>query len=157
MNERKSAGLLMYSLKNGDIKFFLVHPGGPFFANKDEGYWSIPKGIPEDNEQLLDTAKREFKEETGLDYGDDFIPLGTVNQKNNKTVHAWAFRTEIDNPVEITCNTCQVEWPPNSGRKITIPEVDKGNFFSEDEAKKKINSAQAEFIDRLLDEIKKQN
>ena len=150
MNERKSAGLLMYSVNKGEIKFFLVHPGGPFFANKDEGYWGIPKGIPEENEQLLDTAKREFKEETGLNFDDNFIPLGTVKQKNNKTVHAWAFKTDMDNPVEITCNTCQVEWPPNSGSRITIPEVDKGKFFDEEEARKKINSAQIEFIERLL-------
>ncbi len=145
----------MYSIKTGEIKFFLVHPGGPFFANKDEGYWGIPKGLPEDNEELLDTAKREFKEETGLNFDGNLLHLGTVKQKNNKTVYAWAFKSEMENPVEISSNTCQVEWPPKSGRILTIPEVDRGMFFDEQEARLKINNAQVEFINRLLDALEK--
>ena len=144
----------MYSLYNEKVKFFLVHPGGPFFRNKDDGYWGIPKGLLEEDEELLDTAKREFKEETGIKPEGEFIPLGKVKQKNNKTVHAWAFRSDLKNPVDITCNTCEVEWPPKSGRKITIPEVDMGSFFTEDEARVKIIKAQMEFIVRLLDVIK---
>lgn len=152
--EKQSAGLLMYSINNDKVKFFLVHPGGPFFKNKDDGYWGIPKGLLEENEKPLETAKREFKEETGLEPEGDFISLGTVKQKNNKTVHAWAFRADLENPVNISCNTCEVEWPPKSGRLITIPEVDKGSFFSEDEARIKINKAQIKFIIRLLEVLK---
>ena len=147
----------MYSIKDGQVKFFLVHPGGPFFSNKDNGYWSIPKGLTEGNEELLETAMREFKEETGIEPGDKFIHLGTVKQKNNKNVHAWAFQSDLENPVNITCNTCEVEWPPKSGRRFTIPEVDRGSFFSEEEARIKINNAQAEFIVRLLEVLKNGN
>ncbi len=155
MNDKNSAGLLMYSSNNGEVKLFLVHPGGPYFNKKDDGYWSIPKGLREENEDLLATAQREFEEETGIVPVGDFIPLGNVKQKNNKTVYAWAFKSDLDNPVEITCNTCEVEWPPRSGRYITIPEVDKGNFFGTEDARRKINRAQVEFIDRLLQELGK--
>ena len=155
MNVKKSAGLLMYGINGGDLRLFLVHPGGPYFSKKDDGYWSIPKGLLEENEELLAAAKREFKEETGILPVGDFIPLGTVRQKNNKTVHAWAFKSDLDNPVNISCNTCEVEWPPKSGLFITIPEVDKGIFFRLEEARRKINMAQVEFIDRLLQELER--
>jgi predicted NUDIX family NTP pyrophosphohydrolase len=154
MNEKISAGLLMYSFKSGGIKFFLVHPGGPYFKNKDEGYWSIPKGLSESEEDLLDTAKREFNEETGLNTSGNIISLDKVKQKNNKTVYAWAFESQLDNPVEIICNTFEMEWPPKSGRKQSFPEVDKGNFFALEEAKIKIIREQEELLHRLLQTLK---
>jgi predicted NUDIX family NTP pyrophosphohydrolase len=148
-----SAGLLMYSVKNGKLKFFLVHPGGPFFANKDNGYWGIPKGLTENNEKLLEAAKREFEEETGIEPKGEFLELGTVVQKNGKTVHAWAFECEKDENIEIECNTFKMEWPPKSGKFREFPEVDKGKFFTEEEAKIKINSAQLVFIERLKEKL----
>jgi predicted NUDIX family NTP pyrophosphohydrolase len=150
MNEKLSAGLLMFARNNGELKLFLVHPGGPFFTKKDEGYWSIPKGLPEEDENdLLETAKREFEEETGIIPGGEFIPLGTIIQKNKKVIHAWAFEIDKDDAIIIKCNTFDLEWPPKSGKLSSFPEVDRGEFFSVDEAKKKINSAQIELIDRL--------
>jgi len=154
MSELISAGLLMYTRKNNELKFFLVHPGGPFFKNKDNGYWSIPKGLSEEGEDLLAAAMREFEEETGIKPEGKFISLGTIKQKSGKTVHGWAFECDNDNPIEITCNTFEIEWPPKSGKIQKFPEADMGEFFSEDEAKKKINSAQIEFIERLKDYIK---
>ena len=144
-----SAGLLMYSLKNSELKIFLVHPGGPFFTKKDEGHWGIPKGLVENGEDLFETAKREFEEETGIVPAGKFIPLDSVVQKGGKKVYAWAYEVEDDSPIEITCNTFEMEWPPRSGKKQNFPEVDKGEFFTIEDAKKKINSAQIDFIDRL--------
>jgi predicted NUDIX family NTP pyrophosphohydrolase len=152
-----SAGLLMYHQNNTGIKVFLVHPGGPFFTNKDNGWWGIPKGLPDENEDLLNTAIREFEEETGLKPKGNYIPLGTVEQKGGKTVHAWAFENDNSDPVEIQCNTFTIEWPPRSGRFQDFPEVDKGDFFSIEEAEKKINSAQTEFLTRLMEYLKRDN
>jgi len=150
-----SAGLLMYSIDNGELKVFLVHPGGPFFTNKDEGYWGIPKGLQESDEDLLETALREFQEETGIIPAGEYIPLGTVRQKNNKTVYAWAFSVENSLPIEITSNTFEMEWPPRSGIRQHFPEVDKGEFFSPEIARKKIVEAQGEFISGLEKYLKK--
>jgi predicted NUDIX family NTP pyrophosphohydrolase len=144
-----SAGLLMYSINNGELKVFLVHPGGPFFKNKDDGYWGIPKGLPEGGEALFNTAIREFREETGINPMGDFLPLGSVKQKNGKTVHAWAFRVEDNKPVKIQSNTFELEWPPHSGIKQHFPEIDKGEFFSPDIAREKMVEAQREFISEL--------
>lgn len=155
MSSKISAGLLMYFLKNDELKIFLVHPGGPFFAKKDDGFWGIPKGLIDEGENLLDAAKREFEEETGLKPEGEFIELGKVEQKGGKTVYAWAFGCKSDEPFEIKCNTFPLEWPPKSGKYITIPEVDKGEFFSEETARRKINSAQEAFIDRLKEKLKK--
>jgi predicted NUDIX family NTP pyrophosphohydrolase len=149
MVKNVSAGLLMYAIKDDKLKVFLVHPGGPFFKNKDNGYWSIPKGLVEGNEDLLDTAKREFEEETGIVPEGEFIPLGTVTQKNNKTVYTWAFEINNSNAVSVKSNLFEMEWPPKSGRKQKFPEIDKGEFFTEESAKEKINPAQIEFIERL--------
>jgi len=154
MPEIISAGLMMFSEKNKEIKIFLVHPGGPFFAKKDDGYWGIPKGLADNNEELLDAAKREFKEETGIDPSGDFISLGSVVQKGGKRVYAWAFRTLKDDPIKIECNTFDLEWPPKSGRLQKFPEVDKGEFFNIEDSRKKINQAQKEFIDRLIAHLK---
>jgi len=148
-----SAGLLMYH--NGDeLKVFLVHPGGPFFINKDEGYWGIPKGLVEEDENLLQAAIREFEEETGIEPKGEYIPLGTIIQTNNKIVHAWAFKSDSSSQIYIECNTFEMEWPPHSGKKQKFPEVDRGEFFNLPQARKKIYSAQQVFIDRLLEHLK---
>jgi predicted NUDIX family NTP pyrophosphohydrolase len=149
MAELVSSGLLMYHFQNEKLKVFLVHPGGPFFTKKDNGYWGIPKGLVEKDEDLLEAAKREFEEETGLKPEGNFIPLDFVIQKGGKKVFAWAYEVKDDSFVEIVCNTFEMEWPPRSGRKQNFPEVDKGDFFTAGEARTKINSAQLEFINRL--------
>ena len=111
-----SAGLLMFNESKNGLKVFLVHPGGPFFAKKDDGYWGIPKGLIEDGEEIISAAKREFEEETGIKPAKDLFLLGTIVQSNNKEVHAWSFKNENDKPIEITCNTFEMEWPPHSGK-----------------------------------------
>jgi|SRR5690606_5091633 predicted NUDIX family NTP pyrophosphohydrolase len=155
MPEIISAGLLMYFKNKDELKVFLVHPGGPFFKKKDLGYWGIPKGLPNDFEDLLDAAKREFFEETGKEAHGKFIPLGTVIQKGGKKIHCWAFRGESDEQFDVKCNTFEIEWPPGSGKKQSFPEIDRGEFFIIDEARKKINPAQEEFINRLLEHLNK--
>jgi predicted NUDIX family NTP pyrophosphohydrolase len=149
MTKNISAGLLMYSRKNG-LKVFLVHPGGPYFMKKDGDTWGIPKGLTEEDEDHLQAAVREFEEETGIKPEGKFIPLGSVIQKGGKKVYAWGFECPNDDPVKITSNTCEIEWPPRSGKKITIPEVDKGEFFTIDDAKVKMKKAQHEFLEELL-------
>ena len=149
MTEIVSAGLLMYSFKNNELQVFLVHPGGPYFEKKDDGYWGIPKGLKEPNEELLDTAIREFLEETGITPYGGFIPLSSVKQKNGKVVYAWAFMSENENQIHLSSNTFEIEWPPHSGFKKKFPEIDKGQFFNIVEAKEKINEAQIEFLSKL--------
>ena len=153
MAELISAGLMMYTYQDKKLKVFLVHPGGPFFVKKDKGYWGIPKGLVEKDEDLFETAKREFEEETGVIPEGKFIPLGFVTQKNGKKVYGWAYEAKNDLPIEITCNTFEVEWPPHSGKKQNFPEVDKGEFFNIQDALEKINSAQIEFINRLKEHL----
>jgi predicted NUDIX family NTP pyrophosphohydrolase len=148
-----SAGLLMYHKDGNDLRVFLVHPGGPFFSKKDEGYWGIPKGLVEEKEEIMQAAIREFEEETGIQSKGKYIPLGTITQKNNKIVHAWAFESDNSEQIDIVCNTFEMEWPPRSGKKQKFPEVDKGKFFTISEARKKVYSAQQVFIDRLLDHL----
>ncbi|WP_461452438.1 NUDIX domain-containing protein [Mucilaginibacter sp.] len=152
MSTKQSAGILLYRNTNNILEVFLAHPGGPFFKNKDEGSWSIPKGEFLDDETPLDAAKREFEEETGQPIDGEFISLGSIRQKSGKTVYAWAVEGDIDHET-IFSNTCEVEWPPRSGKKITIPEIDRAGWFKVDEAKKKINPAQAELVNRLTDLI----
>lgn len=149
-----SAGLLMFNKSGDDLKIFLVHPGGPFFVKKDEGFWGIPKGLVEDNEDYFEAAKREFEEETGIKPEGEFIPLGTTIQNNNKIVHAWAFESANSEQIEITCNTFEMEWPPHSKIRRQFPEVDRGEFFNLSEAGRKIYSAQQIFIERLSDHLK---
>jgi predicted NUDIX family NTP pyrophosphohydrolase len=146
----------MFRRANGQLEVFLVHPGGPFFKNKDDGYWTIPKGEPDEGEDLFDTARREFGEETGLPLDDKakFIALGQVKQKAGKVVHAWAFEGDCD-PAALKCNFMKVQYPPGSGKWLSFPEVDKGAFFTLDEARVKINAAQAAFLDRLLEALAK--
>jgi len=154
MNAAISAGLLMYKFDGEELKVFLVHPGGPFFKYKDDGYWSIPKGLVEKEEELLITAIREFKEETGIEPIGEYNSLGWVKQKSGKTIHAWAFEYFGDNDIKILSNKFELEWPPNSGRKQLIPEIDDGRFFSIEEARLKISGAQAEFLDVLQKKLK---
>jgi predicted NUDIX family NTP pyrophosphohydrolase len=145
---KRSAGLLMYRRRNGQLEVFLVHPGGPFWAKKDMGAWSICKGEYAENELALEAAKREFQEETGFTAQGNFLELGVVQQASGKIVTAWAFEGDCD-PSKLISNLCQVEWPPRSGRTIEIPEVDRGGWFSIDAARERILKAQEPFLDRL--------
>jgi predicted NUDIX family NTP pyrophosphohydrolase len=154
--QKQSAGILVYRKTNNSLQVFLVHPGGPFFKNKDEGSWSVPKGEFLNDEEPLAAAKREFAEETGQSIDGNFIDLGSIRQKNNKTVYAWAVEGDIDHTLIIS-NTCEIEWPPRSGRQITIPEVDRAEWFNIATAKQKINPAQAELIDRLVATLNRAN
>jgi predicted NUDIX family NTP pyrophosphohydrolase len=145
---KRSAGLLMYRRRNARLEVFLVHPGGPFWAKKDLGAWSICKGEYADGEAPLEAAIREFQEETGFTAQGEFLELGTVQQSGGKMVSAWAFEGDCD-PGDLISNRCQVEWPPRSGRMIEIPEVDRGGWFSLSEASERILKGQAPFLDRL--------
>ena len=147
---RLSAGLLMYRIREGAVQVLLAHPGGPFFRNKDEGAWSIPKGEPAAGEELLATAQREFEEETGVKPGGPFLPLRPIQQKGGKIVYAWAFEGDCD-PAAVKSNTFTMEWPPRSGRLTEFPEMDRAEFFDLDTATKKIKAGQ----EALLDEIRK--
>ncbi|HEY1115283.1 MAG TPA: NUDIX domain-containing protein [Chitinophagaceae bacterium] len=146
---RTSAGILLYRLRNNYLEVFLVHPGGPYWKGKEEGAWSIPKGEFGEGEDGLDTARREFGEETGQEIKGYFIDLGVVQQKGGKQVYAWAVEGDID-AEKIRSNSFRQEWPYKSGKWITVPEVDKGGWFSVEETRHKINPAQFEFIDRLV-------
>lgn len=152
MKDVVSAGLLMFDRQGegSSLRVLLVHPGGPFFRNKDEGAWSVPKGLPEAGETLEQAAKREFREELGFAPAPPYMPLGEVRQKAGKRVVAWAFHGELPQPFVLTCNTFEVEWPPRSGRRQSFPEVDKAEMFSLPVAREKINPAQAVFLDTLL-------
>ena len=145
-----SAGLLMYRKAASGLEVFLAHPGGPFFAKKDDGVWTIPKGEPDPGEDLLHCARREFEEETGLaPEADEFVALGHVKQSNGKIVHAWAFEGAWGER-ELRCNLVELEWPPRSGRKQTFPEIDRAAFFTIDAARRKLIPAQVAFVDRLI-------
>jgi predicted NUDIX family NTP pyrophosphohydrolase len=149
-NNKQSAGILLYRLKKGAVEFFLVHPGGPFWAKKNEGAWSIPKG-EFTTELPLDAAKREFMEETGaMPPTNEYTPLTPIKLKSGKTVHAWAVEGDI-NAEAIKSNTLEIEWPPKSGKVIRIPEVDRAAWFTADEAIYNINIAQAAFITQTVD------
>jgi predicted NUDIX family NTP pyrophosphohydrolase len=148
-NSRVSAGLLMFRRVRSTLEVFLVHPGGPFWKNKDEGAWSIPKGEATAGEDLLTRAQIEFEEELGVKPQGDWIPLGSLKQKAGKTVHAWAFEGDLPDNFELRSNTFQREWPPHSGNTATFPEVDRAEFFPIKIAQRKINPAQAAFIERL--------
>lgn len=147
-SSRSSAGLLLYRRPAGSLEIFLAHPGGPFWSNRDAGAWTIPKGIPEPGEELLATACREFEEETGVHAVGPFFPLGSIRQKAGKLVHAWAWEGDAD-AERIISNTMRTEWPRGSGRVLAFPEVDRCSWFDQNNARQKINPAQAEFIDRL--------
>jgi predicted NUDIX family NTP pyrophosphohydrolase len=153
---KKSAGILVFRLTNGKPQFFLVHPGGPFWKNKDEGAWSIPKGEFADDEDPLVAAKREFEEETGIRCGGKFIELAPVKQKSGKLVFAWALEMDID-PGSVKSNLFSVEWPPKTGKMQEFPEIDKGGWFDVHVAKQKINASQAYFLDQLVTKLNLEN
>jgi predicted NUDIX family NTP pyrophosphohydrolase len=144
-----SAGLLMYKVQNGMLRVFLAHPGGPLYTRKDDGHWSIPKGEPAEGEALIDTAIREFEEETGLKPHSPYIELGWIRQKGGKVVHAWAFEGVHDDLEPICSNTFEMEWPPRSGRTQSFPEVDRAQFFALTDAKQKLRDSQWPLIERL--------
>lgn len=143
-----SAGLLMYRFREGVLEVLLVHPGGPFWAKKDDAAWSVPKGEVDPGEDLLAAAKREFREELGIEPQGTFRRLEPIRQRSGKLVHVWAFAGDC-NPDDITSNTFQMEWPPGSGRLGRFPEVDRAAFFDVPTARRKINPAQAPLLDQL--------
>ena len=145
---RVSAGLLMFRRRAGALEVLLAHPGGPLWANKDAEAWTIPKGEIAEGEDPLTAARREFEEETGIQPEGVFYPLGSVRQKSGKIVHAWAFEGDAD-PDVLRSNSFQMQWPPGSGQLRSFPEVDRVQWFSLDEARRRINPAQAGLIDAL--------
>ncbi len=145
---KQSAGILPYRKKGKHIEVMLVHPGGPFWRNKDAGAWSIVKGEFTDDEEPLDAAIREFKEETGITAVGELLPLAPVRQKNGKTVHAWAVEMDVDT-TQVRSNTFEIEWPPRSGKKATFPEIDRAEWFDIATAREKIIEAQRALLDEL--------
>ncbi len=152
MVKKKSAGILLYRVKDKTPEVFLVHPGGPFSARKDAGSWSIPKGEFTDKEDALTAARREFLEETGTTLSGDFIELKPITQKSGKIVYAWAIEGDFD-PEELISNSFEMEWPPGSGKRQTFPETDRGEWFNIATGKEKINHAQSDLIDELIEKI----
>lgn len=150
MARRESAGLVMFRRTSGIIEVLLGHPGGPYWATRHEGAWSIPKGGRDRGETPLEAAQREFREETGFEPVPPFLTLGEITQRSGKRVHAWAFEGTCD-PAQARSITTHTEWPMGSGRYIEIPEVDRVAFFSIDEARRVINVGQAALLDRLMD------
>ena len=146
---RISAGLLMFRRKNDGLELLLVHPGGPFFAKKDDGVWSIPKGEASSGEDLLTRARIEFDEELGFKPIGDWISLGSIKQKGGKTVHGWAFEGDLSEGFELKSNLFEMEWPPRSEKMKQFSEIDRAEFFTEEIARQKINPAQIALIDRL--------
>jgi predicted NUDIX family NTP pyrophosphohydrolase len=147
---KQSAGILLYRKINSELQVFLVHPGGPFFKNKDEGSWSVPKGEFWEDEDPLAAAKREFEEETGHSIDGEFISLTPIKQKGGKTVQAWAVEGDIDHQ-SIKSNSFEIEWPPSSGRQQSFPEIDRAEWFDVDVAQIKINPAQAALLVELIE------
>ena len=145
---RKSAGLLLFRRKSNALQVLLVHPGGPLWAKKDEGAWSIPKGEIEDGEDPLAAARREFNEELGSPVSGEFIELAPIRQASGKVVHAWAVESDFD-PATLTSGMFSMEWPPRSGRQQHFPEVDRAEWFTIDEATRKINKAQIALLEQL--------
>ena len=150
---KRSAGLLMYRRRDSKIEVFLVHPGGPFWAKKDLGAWSIPKGEYLDQEGPLGVAQREFEEETGFTPEGPFIELNDLKQPGGKIITAWAFEGDCD-PTKLRSNTFVMEWPPRSGRRMDVPEVDRGCWYSLEDARSRLLAGQRAFLDRLLEKAR---
>ena len=146
--EKVSAGILLYRTRGGVLEFFLVHPGGPYFVNKDVGAWGIPKGEIGEGEDPLAAAQREFEEETGFKAKGAVLPLAPIRQRGGKIVLAWALEGDCD-PEKMKSNTFTMEWPPHSGRQQEFPEVDRAGWFALNEAKRVINPAQAGLLEGL--------
>lgn len=158
MSSKHSAGLLMYRWHDGRLEVLVAHPGGPLHENRDKGDWTIPKGLVEEGEDAFTAAKREFQEETGLRLAGEggFIPLGRIRQRSGKVVDAWAFEDDLpDDDWQPRSNLFWMEWPKGSGDQQQFPEIDRAAFFGLDEAREKLNPAQAEFLDRLVVELGK--
>jgi predicted NUDIX family NTP pyrophosphohydrolase len=151
---KQSAGLLLYRRRGEALEVFLVHPGGPFWQNKDEGAWSIPKGEFADDEDPLDAAKREFWEETGSSIDGDFRPLTPIKQRGGKVVRAWLVEADID-AVSVKSNTFSMEWPRGSGKMNSFPEVDRADWFTFDAARGKILESQCRLLDEAQSFLKK--
>ncbi|UPK68278.1 NUDIX domain-containing protein [Chitinophaga filiformis] len=149
---KQSAGILLYRKKGKRLEVFLGHPGGPFWAKKDLGSWSVPKGEYQEGEEPLQAAIREFEEETGYRPSGHFIQLATIRQKGHKTVHCWAVAGDLDAD-SIVSNLFEIEWPPRSGKMKSFPEIDRAAWFPIDIAREKINERQAGFIDELVARI----
>ena len=147
--KKQSAGVLLYKFIDQELFVFLVHPGGPFWKNKDEGSWTIPKGEINENEEPLTAAIREFEEETSFKLVGSFEPLSFVNMKSGKIIHGWSLEGDV-NVEDLKSNDFEMEWPPKSGRIQTFPEVDKGEWFTTEEALIKINEPQKNFIFNLI-------
>ncbi|MGH6981036.1 MAG: NUDIX domain-containing protein [Stellaceae bacterium] len=145
---KRSAGLLLYKIEAGALRVLLVHPGGPFWRNKDEGAWTIPKGEIGDGEDALAAARREFREETGHDALGDALALTQVKQAGGKIVAAWAVEGDLDADA-IVSNSFEMEWPPRSGRRQSFPEIDRAQWFGLADARVRINAAQAPLLDEL--------
>jgi predicted NUDIX family NTP pyrophosphohydrolase len=145
----------MFRKRREGLEVLLVHPGGPYFRNKDDGAWTIQKGEVANGEDLLTRARIEFEEELGmpLPAGANWIELGSVKQKGGKTVHAWAFEGDCPADFVAVSNRFELEWPPRSGRMQQFPEIDRAEFFSVEEARRKINEAQIPFLDRLVEAL----
>ncbi len=148
MAKKITAGLLLYRRRD-EVEVFLVHPGGPFWARKDLGAWSLPKGEINDGEDFLHAARREFTEETGFGIDGEFRPLDPVKQAGGKVVYAWAIEADCD-PSELQSNLFSMEWPPKSGKTQEFPEVDRAGWFTIADARKRILAAQEKFIDQLV-------
>ena len=146
--QRESAGLVMFRRCADGLEVLLAHPGGPFWKGREQGAWTIPKGGIDPGESPLDTAIREFVEETGFEPRGPYLELGQIVQRSGKIVHAWAFEGDCD-PMQVKSVTTTVEWPPRSGKRIEIPEIDRVQFFSIADGRSVINVAQAELLDRL--------
>ncbi|WP_145736849.1 NUDIX domain-containing protein [Saccharopolyspora dendranthemae] len=148
---KRSAGILLYRLDGPSV--LVVHPGGPFFKNKDAGSWTLPKGEHEPDEEPRAAALREFAEETGMSLQDrELLPLGEVRMRSGKTITAWAVEGEFDVD-SLRSNTFEIEWPPRSGRRQTFPEVDRALWCDPETAREKLNPTQAAFVDRLLEQL----
>jgi predicted NUDIX family NTP pyrophosphohydrolase len=145
----RSAGILLFRRRPSGPEVLLVHPGGPFWARRDEGAWSIPKGEHDEGEDPLDCARREFEEETGTAPPAEVIELGEIRQRGGKRVTAWAAEGDLDSDA-VRSNTFEIEWPPRSGRRQEFPEIDRAAWFGADEARRRLLPAQAELVDRLL-------
>ena len=149
---KKSAGIILYRFQNNKPEIFLVHPGGPFWAKKDAGSWSIPKGEFAENEEALTAAKRELEEETGVKAEGDFMELTPVKQKSGKIIYAWALEKDVD-PEKLISNTIFIEWPPRSRKQVEIPEVDKGAWLSMEGALIKVVQGQAPILIELFKKL----